>query len=276
MITRRLAALCLLAAGACVGACGHSSAPASGTKAVFDPQANLAAPEHFFDMPFPSDSRKTASGAPDFAGLANPLGSSVLEGLRTIAMDRKGVPQVPVAYLRFDGPITPQDPGTLVPADKGSPLLLIDLDANDALVPLVAQTLAADSYLPDGVLAMAPRPGFVLAPGHKHAAVVMKKLGDAQGQPLDAPAAFTALAAAGATGPLADLYAPLWPALDALGVPRADVAAATVFTTGDVVARHGRSVDPIARKIHDRRSPACTSIPTTARRTIATASSRRR
>jgi hypothetical protein len=219
------------------GACGKgTSAPSSGTVAVFDTAADLTSPDHFFDMPFPSDARRTATGAPDFSGLANPLSSSVLDGLRKIAMDRKGAPQMPVAYVRFTGPIATQDPATLVTADKASKILLVDLDGGNALVPVVAQTLDQDSYVPDGVLAVAPRPGFILAPAHKHAVVVMKALGDAQGKPLQAPASFTSLAAGGATGPVADAFAPLWPALDALGVARADVAVATVFTTGDVAS----------------------------------------
>ncbi len=223
----------------CAGlACGKGSGSASadgGTTAVFVPTADLASADHFFDMPFPSDARRTASGAPDFAGLPNPLASSVLEGLRKIAMDRKGAPQMPVTFVRFTAPVAAQDPSKLIAADKASPVLLVDLDAGNALVPAVAQTLDADSYVPDGVLAIAPRPGFILAAAHKHAVVVMKKLGDAQGKPLGAPAAFTSLAT-GATGSVADAYAPLWPALDALGVARADVAVATVFTTGDVAA----------------------------------------
>ncbi len=219
-------------------ACGKGSgSSASGTVALFDATANLATPEHFFDMPFPSDARKTAAGAPDFTGVGNPLKSSVLEGLRKIAMERKGTAQMPVAYVRFTAPVAPQDPSTLIAAEKTAKILLIDLDAGSALVPVVAQTLDQDSYVPEDVLAIAPRPGFVLAPAHKHAFVVMKSLGDAQGKPLGAPAAFAALASAGAgAGPLADAYAPLWPALDAVGVARGDVAIATVFTTGDVAS----------------------------------------
>src|SRR5262249_40428212 len=100
-----------------------------------------------------------------------------------------------------------------------------------ALVPTIASTPPADAYMPDGILAISPRPGFVLAPAHKHAFVVMKKLGDASGKPLAAPRGFVSLSPS-----LSSLYPPLFPALAKLGVNRDDVAVATVFTTGDVVA----------------------------------------
>src|SRR5690606_3382877 len=74
-----------------------------------------------------------------------------------------------------------------------------------------------------------------------YAFVVQRALGDARGEPLLVPEALGRLAHGeapeGAWGEAAlALYAPLWETLDAIGVERDDVAAATVFTTGDVVA----------------------------------------
>jgi hypothetical protein len=124
-------------------------------------------------------------------------------------------------------------------------VLLVDVDPaspdRGALVPTVAFTHPADQYVPANVLAVAARPGFVLHGGRRYAFVVTRALGDATGAPLGVPAALRALAAgrapAGAAGAAAlELYAPLFATLATLGVPATEVAAATVFTTGDVVA----------------------------------------
>ena len=237
----RLRALVPFAVVAASGACGSSSSgggsTASGTVAVFDASADLQSSDHFFDFPYPSDLRLTASGAPDLTGIANPTMTPIFEGLRQIAMDRVGFPLMPVAYFRFTQPVAPQNLANVIPADKGSPILLLDLDANGALIPTFASTPASDAYVADNVLAVTPRPGFILMPKHKHAVVVMRSLGDATGAPLGVAPELAALeTAAASSSAAATLYAPLWSALQTLGVKVADVASATVFTTGDVVA----------------------------------------
>src|SRR5450631_1101320 len=132
--------LVIVTVGACGGGGSSGSPPAnSGTVVVFDFAADLHTPDHFFDFPFPSDLRLTSSGAPDMAGLANPSMSAVLEGLRGVAMDRKGFPQMPVAWFQFTAAIPAQDSGTTIAADKASSILLVDVDAASstpgALIP---------------------------------------------------------------------------------------------------------------------------------------------
>lgn len=208
-----------------LGACGGpgSSDPPS-TVVSFDLAADLKSPEHFFDFPYPSDLRLTPGGAPELSGVPDPIVSTILEGIRRIAMDRTGFPQMPVAWFRFSAPVTPQDIDTTIASSDSSPVLLIDL-AGGALVPTVASTPPSDSYFPENMLAVAPRPGFILAPHHQYAFVVMRSLKDANGRLLGAPAALTKL----------ESFAPLWSTLEGRGLHSADVAAATVFTTGDVV-----------------------------------------
>jgi hypothetical protein len=205
--------------------------------AAFDPAANVRSGDQFFELPYPSDFRLTADGAPDLAGIPNPYGSSVVEGLRAISAQRKGFPQMPVAWFKFSAPVAPQDASAVIAASPASPILLVKLDATPSLVPVVASTPDADAYFPANVLTVAPRPGVVLEPRARYAFVVRRALNDAAGSPLGSPAAFQNVLSAPSPGDaLVTSYAGLAPALAALGVNIEDVAIATAFTTGDVVA----------------------------------------
>ena len=130
-----------------------------GTSAIFDLAADLSSGSAFFDMPMPSDLRLNAEGAPDYTGFPNPNNLALIEGVRKVAMDRKGFPVIPVAYFRFSGPIPAQDAEKVIAGDKASPLLLIDVDpASDErgrLFPTVAVTPEVDSYTPENLLAIA-------------------------------------------------------------------------------------------------------------------------
>ena len=200
-----------------------------GTQAAFDLDSDPAQPGFFFELPYPSDLRLTADGKPQLASFPNPRGVPMLEIFRGMAMQRAGFPTVPVGYFRFSAPLA-----------AGAQGLLIDLAAQAAL-PSVSELLQHDDYTPHDVLAVAPRQGFVLKPKSKYAFVVLRSARDAAGALLGVPAALdqvlhgvTPEAALGAAA--RDLYAPLPAALRHAGVDPAEVAAATVFTTGDVVA----------------------------------------
>jgi hypothetical protein len=216
----------------------------TGATVVFDPEAKLDAEGAFFDFPYPSDLRLTSSGTPDLANFPDP-GVPILAGLKQGAVQRKGFPVVPVGYFRLTAKPASRDPEVVVEGGGKAPLLLIDVDpaspTRGATVPVVAHTPNADPYVPEHLIAIAARPGVVLTPNRKYAFVVTRAVGlEAGGEP-KAPEALAATARgetpSGAKGQaLRDLYAPLWETLDRAGVPRADVVAATVFTTGDVVA----------------------------------------
>jgi hypothetical protein len=214
-------------------ACSNSARPSygqTGTQAAFDLDANTSQEGMFFEQPWPSDLRLTANGRPDLTAFPNRRGLPIIEKFRAMAMDRPGFPVVPVAYFRFSAPLAPINDFALT-----DQVLLIDLQTG-ARVPVVIATPPHDEYVPLNVLAAAPRPGFVLAPGHVYAFVVLRTLNDAAGAPLGVPAAIDQLRAGvvpeGAQGAAArTLFAPLWPWV--AGLP---VAAATCFSTGDVVA----------------------------------------
>jgi hypothetical protein len=250
MIGSRLWTLVLLALAPPLGACGSGQEPdpiaaVPGTKLVFD-LAHSDDERAFFDFPYPSDRRLDELGRPALASFPNPKSVSMVGGLKRIAGERPGFPVLPVAYFRFDGPVSARALSSIISPEASAPILLIDVDASSPergrLYATVASTLQPDDvYVPEHLLAIAAYPGIVLAPGRRYAFVVLRAALDAAGAPLGVPLDLELLKAgktpAGAGGAeLAELHAPLWQTLDAIGVPRADVAAATVFTTGDVVA----------------------------------------
>lgn len=225
---------------------GASEAPA--VTVAFNPEASFAAENAFFDFPYPSDLRLTAQGTPDVAAFPDP-GVAILPGLKKAAQERKGFPVVPAAYFKFTAKLKDRDPEQVVEGGLQAPLLLLDVDPaspeRGTAYPVVAQTPNADPYVPEFLLSIAARPGVVLAPNRKFAFVVKKTVGMDNGAAPATPAMLEALArgevpAGGKSAQLRDLYAPLWETLDKVGVPRADVVAATVFTTGDVVADNAK------------------------------------
>lgn len=237
-------ALCVLVAVSCArGAGAPAQRPAygqAGTQAAFDLDADPARPGFFWELPYPSDLRLTADGKPSLSAFPNPDALPLVDTFARLAMERGGFPVMPVGYFRFDGPLSPDAAGLLLDVDGG------------ALVPSVSSQPAPDSYVPAHLLAVAPRQGFVLVAGRRYAFLVLRSARDSKGALLGVPGALDqllqgvlpdgALAAQAAAS-----YAPLPAALRAAGVDTADVAAATVFTTGDVVAETAALSDSIKK-----------------------------
>ncbi|MEM9861232.1 MAG: hypothetical protein AAF938_06430 [Myxococcota bacterium] len=200
----------------------------------------------FYDHPWPSDLRLQEDGRPDLRGYPERDDVPLVSTLLAISDERPGYPTIPVASFRFSEALAPRDPAAIIPADADAPILLIDVDADSPergrLFPTVAIAHIADQYTGENLFSVAPRMGFVLHPDRTYAVVIRRAFGDARGEPLGVPEALAQLAAGetpeGASGAeAAALYAPLFETLGTLGVAAADVAAATVFTTGDVVAQ---------------------------------------
>jgi len=216
--------------------CGSERAPTP----VFDLDGSIAEPETYWNLPFPSDLRLAPSGAPDFTGFPNPRDVPILNSLLSVAHDRRGWPVMATAYFRFSAPVPERVLTDVIAPAADAPVLLIDIDdaspERGTRYPIVARTLPADAYLPEGVVAIAPRPGIVLRANTRYAYVIREAFA-----PGFAPApAFATLRDGkppeGARGAAAaELYAPLWPVLDDQGID--DAIVATVFTTGDEVAR---------------------------------------
>ena len=232
-------------------------APIEGTSVKLSFKADLTKPEHFFDHPYPTDLRLSETGTPDLRGYPNPANTDKVAGLIEIAQQRKGFPIVPAAYFQFDAEMPELDIEATIKADKDSMILLVDVDPNSneqgKLFPVVATVPIEDGYLPPNVLSVAPRPGFALYPKRQYAFVVMRGLKDAAGKELGSPLEFEQLKANvapdGDLGQKAvDLYSPLWATLEKIKIDKANVAAATVFTTGDVVEETATITDKVLSK----------------------------
>jgi hypothetical protein len=236
-ITLLAAAAVLAAAG-----CGQDD---PGTIVLFDLDGAIDEPKTFFDHPFPSDLRLGADGKPDLTGFPNPKRIEIIDDLLITARDRDRWPTMPVGYFQFTGELAPRSPDDVIAAEPSSPILLVNIDPDSPdrgrLYPTIALSLIIDDYVREPTLAVAPRQGFVLDGDTTYAFVVMRDAGDVDGNRLGVAPAIRSLARgktpSGALGDQArELFAPLWPTLEMIGADPAEVAAATVFTTADVVA----------------------------------------
>nr|HPH69283.1 hypothetical protein [Kofleriaceae bacterium] len=238
--------------------CGDD--PVKKPRAAFDiDQANDTF-DTFFNMPFPSDLRLTATGAPDFTGYPNRDSLPIVNDLLSLARLRKGFPVMPIAWFHFDAgnanlALPDHQLTDIIDTSSTAPALLIDIDPasteRGARYPLVAKTLLPDAYVPSGTLALAPYPGTVLRPSTKYAFVVRRAMAPGFERAAEFDALVKGTDATNSTREkAAALYAPLWPALMTAGVDLDDVLVATVFTTGDEVAVI-RARSEAVRTMHD-------------------------
>ena len=221
---KRLALLASLAA---------CSSDPTGTTVYYD-VAHAGTQATFFNYPWPSDKRLDANGAPDITAFPNPRNVPILTNLLSIVPDRHGWPVMAAGYFRFTAPITTTF--SLDTPMAAGPIYLIDIDPaspeRGTTFPVVAQVLPKDGYVPETLLAVAPRPGIVLRGDTEYAYVLTKF------EPgLTRPAQFAE------TGDL-------WPVLDMLAIPRSSILVATTFTTGDEVARTATRAEAIRQQYH--------------------------
>lgn len=239
----RKTSLCLALALSCV-ACGSDdeggASPEGGTRFVLDLNANTDEPEHFYDQPYPFDLRLDAELHPKLAGFPNPKEIVIIDGFLENATEARGFPVIPVVWMQFTGRLAARAVDDVISADDASPIRLLDVDPDSPergrKFPVVAETLAADPYSPANVLAVAPRPGFVLRPNTSYAVVVDASAGTEDGKDIARNSVLDRLASRAPKGDReteADAaLAPLWETLSSTE----GVVAATVFTTGDAVS----------------------------------------
>jgi hypothetical protein len=223
-----------------LAACGPDGVD-EGTYVSFDPDGELSGRRAFFDFPWPADVRRLDDGTLDLELWPASTSQRFLD-FRAAAKGKAGFPTLPVAYFRFNAPLAARESLEPIPNAASSPILLVELDgASGRLLPTIAVTPKPDAFTPENLLAVAPRPGVVLRENRTHAFVVLRALNDAAGQKLGVPSMLAKLMQGQSpngvrSAKLLGQYQPLFQALEGLGVQRTEIAAATVFTTGDAVA----------------------------------------
>lgn len=245
----RILALSVLAA------CGPSDGPgpdgASGPAALMD----FTRPT-LYAAPFPADDLLRAGGvdlskAPNPDGV--PYGASVLDALAGVP----GFGRTSGIFFTFDRSLGTVALGVHDTVAADAPVRLVALEGPDAgtLVPVDVRFQDFPGPFADPwLLSLVPLQGYPLHPSTRYAAVVLQALGDDSGAELRAapqvlelargevPAGMTAADAASWTGALHTL--------EELGVPAADIASFTVFTTWDPVADFAAVVaDAAARPV---------------------------
>lgn len=167
----------------------------------------------FWDAPWPSDAR----GVADIERFPNPDGATYVQTLIDMVAAADGFSETGGVFFRFDG-VLGGLPSLAESALAASPLLLVDLTSG-ARVPLRASfnAKASSRFGAKNQLALVPLQGRPLTPATRHAAIVRTSLKDANGLPLRR-----------APQDALDLDV-----LAALGIEPNEVAAMTVFTTGD-------------------------------------------
>lgn len=222
--------------------CGKSGEPSKGEDGVLAIVDELRA-EHFFDVPFPSDTLLTAAGRPDLTGYPLPepdLARGILGSwVERVEQATRGFGNNTPAYFRFERPLS------LPSATEGrpdDPVLWVALDGSE-LLPLqlrfVADPQGDPMYAPN-TLAMAPALGHPMRSGGTYAAVVMRSAGVVAPEGYALPDGVTdALSAAGVTGQAA--VATVFTVQDAVGELRALKA--------DVESRLGDWPEPELRRV---------------------------
>lgn len=221
----------------------------AGTAVRYDTSAGS-----FYSLPYPNDLRLDAETKTirldDFP---NPKGNTMVAQILALASaQHSGFGLLPVASFAFDGPV---DTAAL-PLDLETPptepyqLFFLNLDPES---PRYGERIAAVArffdeegpYNPENLLTMAPWPGLSLAPGATYAAIVLRTLHDAGGKPLGQAATLAkALAGVPDGHGLAQLFRPLRLYLsERSDLKASQIAAATVFTTGDPAGEMKALVD---------------------------------
>lgn len=198
--------------------------------------------EAFFDLPWPSDLRLTATGTPDLDGFPNPRRVELLEHYSTaIERDQHGYATNGAVYLRFSRAVDETTlPGTIeetVAADAN--VFLIDVDPDSPEVgtrhpAVVAFEDRRTQFWPGHTIAIRPVYGIALEGDRTYAAVVTTGVTQVGGAPFARDDDFAALMVGSGDAAVADARTAYEGAIDAViaaGVAEDDILSIAVFTT---------------------------------------------
>ena len=237
-----------------LAACNSSSTPAPSTpdlelEALPGTQVRMAlgGGRGVWDGPFPSDDLLAPNGVLPYT-FPNPNQVTLLsQALELLAKDHQGFSLTAPIFLSLTAPIDPKRlPDLKGSTEQSSPVFLIAIHGDGQRHPVEVH-FEADGG-PNGtsnLLSILPVQGVPLAPNTTYAAVVLRSLGDAAGQPL------------GRSQDLADLlnkyggaayYGKPLQWLNYKGIHRADIAGLAVFTTGEPAAQMAKARDAILKE----------------------------
>lgn len=234
--------------------------PASATRVRFE--LGDGGPLPLGAVPFPSELYRDADGRIELGAWPNPRSADPLfDGVRGLLAERGGFCGTCGIHFVIDGGLDASSIPTSASAGQAAALddaiVVVDLEpgtpSHGQAIPLRVQ------WHPEGAtLAVRPARGHVLAAGHRHAAILTSAIRGADGLPLAAAPTLAAILdddrSDARVAAAADAFAPALAALDALDLPRADIAGLAVFTPEDP------TVDLLAARaaIHDAAAPSIT------------------
>jgi hypothetical protein len=199
-----------------------------------------------YDAPFPSDDLRRG-GIIDISAFPNPRSVGIVRQSRDlITRDYVGFALTGGIFFQVSAGLDPARlPAIGDTAQAGAPVFLIGVDPQ---APDYRRRYPVEvAFVSDGgpfgapnLLSLLPLQGIPLRPRTLYAAVVLRRLGDAQGQPLGVSPSMSALAAGNRPAGLSpEAFASYQQALAALreaGVAASDIAGLAAFTTGDPTA----------------------------------------
>lgn len=228
---------------------GHDTGPqdAGPPRALFE-VAREGVETGFFDMPWPSDVRRTPDGTIDVRDFPNPSRSALL-GAYLVAISERltGFGNNSPAYFRFSHPVDPatlpSTPTATLASDSTAFIVDIDPDSPDlgTRIPAVIHYHeAVTRWWPGNTVAVRPVYGFPLAADRTYATVVTRGVKQVGGADFVVDTDLAAILAEdtsdGALDATRAVYEPALTTLAAHKVPRESILALAVFTTQDPVS----------------------------------------
>ncbi len=196
----------------------------------------------YFAIPYPSDLHRYPDGRVDRANFPMPVGNALTMHYRKVADKADGFGLSESAFIRFSGKLEasrlPPVEATIKP---DSPIVLVNIDrASPGFgehIPVSCYFHVHKSGPLKNLLAVSPYPGFVLREKTTYAVIVMRGLDPNLAQPKVLEELLAGKNPGGSFGAKAvQIYEPLVRFLKEKDIGSDQVAAATVFTTGDPTA----------------------------------------
>ncbi|MBK9000515.1 MAG: hypothetical protein IPM35_32750 [Myxococcales bacterium] len=232
----------LVAALAC--ACSPSDEREPGESGGTRVLADYTLAGGFFSAPFPDATRQAPDGRPLLSEFPNPTASVFLEKLRALLeRDARGYGTTAGIFLSLDGALDPEVESDFAESIAGDArVFLMDVDDSSPdrgrrLPVRVHFAEDAGPFAAPNLLSLVPLQGIPLRANTRYAAVVTREVRDTSGARLGVPTSLQRILRDelpdGMSEAAFDEHRAAVSALDALGVPKAELAGLAAFTTDD-------------------------------------------